>query len=385
MAAQNARRIATLESERLNAAGPMLPVPAYGPYLAGARKCNKAHIEGADGIMRLDLWAMGGAAILGFHHPRVDAAVFSARTFKRYDPALELSERLKTLMPGMDQCVLHSSYDEGLAGALWAAKAVTGRDGVFFCDPDFARDDPTAGLSHVLDPHAAELAAVVVDPLGAPASFLHAVRMDCDRLGSVLIFDESRALFRCDMGGGQGWAGVVPDVTLIGEVLANGRPVGAVLGQRDVMRHLPEASQADAEAVAAGLTVLDVCAESRAPQRLRDSSLLLHRICDAAIQASGAASLVAIESEPGVAAFIPLSRPDVDAHLLMERLCALLFNARIVSYGALVPSLALERRDFSRVELIVSDVMTALSDAAERGLLAPGAGSGVSDLREGLA
>jgi glutamate-1-semialdehyde 2,1-aminomutase len=65
--------------------------------------------------------------------------------------------------------------------------------------------------------------------------YLEAVREACTRTGTVLIFDEVITGFRVAPGGAQEAFGVLPDLTTLGKALANGFPVAALAGSRDLM------------------------------------------------------------------------------------------------------------------------------------------------------
>ena len=94
-------------------------------------------------------------------------------------------------------------------------------------------NDPLAAEDAITD----EVCAVIVEPVQGeggvhPASvdLLEHVRADCDRTGSLLIFDEEQCgLART----GHLWAhqpyGVTPDLMTLAKPLANGLPIGAVL------------------------------------------------------------------------------------------------------------------------------------------------------------
>jgi glutamate-1-semialdehyde 2,1-aminomutase len=90
-----------------------------------------------------------------------------------------------------------------------------------------------------------EIACIIVEPVAGnmncvpPVSgFLETLREECDRHGSVLIFDEVMTGFRVGLGGAQGLYGVKPDMTTLGKVIGGGMPVGAFGGRRDIMEKL---------------------------------------------------------------------------------------------------------------------------------------------------
>jgi glutamate-1-semialdehyde 2,1-aminomutase len=124
-----------------------------------------------------------------------------------------------------------------------------------------------------------EVAAVILEPSGAawgtvplPPGFLAAARRLADESGTLLVFDEVVSGFRWAPGGVQQAAGVIPDLTVLGKVLAGGMPGGAVGGRADLMDHLagpaagprrvahPGTHNAHPLAAAAGLTTLGLAA-----------------------------------------------------------------------------------------------------------------------------
>ncbi|HEY8474177.1 MAG TPA: aspartate aminotransferase family protein [Natronosporangium sp.] len=97
-------------------------------------------------------------------------------------------------------------------------------------------------FERLLDEHAGEIAAVVLEPLLCntgciePADgFLAAVRERTRRDGIVLIFDEVITGFRLAPGGAQQWYGVTPDLAVFGKAMAGGFPLSCIAGRADVL------------------------------------------------------------------------------------------------------------------------------------------------------
>src|SRR5262249_60071941 len=75
------------------------------------------------------------------------------------------------------------------------------------------------------------LAAIIVEPVAGNmgvvppvAGFLEALRALCDASGALLVFDEVISGFRVARGGAQERYGVVPDLTVLGQVVGGGLP-----------------------------------------------------------------------------------------------------------------------------------------------------------------
>src|SRR5207245_931774 len=77
-------------------------------------------------------------------------------------------------------------------------------------------------------------AACIVEPEADPA-YLAALRKFCDIADTVLIFDEVITGFRFDLGGAQNLFGVTPDLATFGKAMANGMPLSAIVGRKDIM------------------------------------------------------------------------------------------------------------------------------------------------------
>lgn len=65
--------------------------------------------------------------------------------------------------------------------------------------------------------------------------FLEGVRELCTKNNIILIFDEIVTGFRWSLGGAQEKYGVIPDMCTIGKAMANGFPISAVCGRKDIM------------------------------------------------------------------------------------------------------------------------------------------------------
>ncbi len=65
--------------------------------------------------------------------------------------------------------------------------------------------------------------------------YLEGLRELADRYGFVLIFDEVKTGFRAHVGGYQALSGVTPDLSTFGKAIANGFPLSALAGKRDLM------------------------------------------------------------------------------------------------------------------------------------------------------
>ncbi|HEX4835225.1 MAG TPA: aminotransferase class III-fold pyridoxal phosphate-dependent enzyme [bacterium] len=245
-----------------------------------------SHITDVSGRDFIDYHLGSGPAILGHAHPEVVAAVQRqvAKGSSFYflnEPVIHLAERMVEAIPCADQIHFTGSGTEATFFALRIARAATGRQKILkfeggwhgmndyslwgtvpqrpspypSADPDsagipealrgqvlVAPFNDAARAVEIIDAHAPDLAAVIVEPLQrvlVPVpGFLEALRDATRRHGIVFIFDEVVTGFRIAWGGAQERYGVVPDLATYGKAMSGGFPMAAIAGRSDVMQHL---------------------------------------------------------------------------------------------------------------------------------------------------
>lgn len=245
----------------------------YTQYVGGVapifvQRGKGSHVWDVDGNEYID-YSMGlGPVILGHADPTVNAAVAAQMeegvAFPLPHPLeIEVSQLLIDLYPGAEMVRFGKNGSDATAGAVRAARAFTGRD-VVACSgyhgwqdwyigttsrnrgvPQAVRDltktfryNDIESLERVFLDNPGKVAAVVMEPYSSVMpvdGFLAKVRALCDRERAVLIFDEIVTGFRLAMGGAAEYFGVKPDLACLGKAIANGLPLSAVVGRRDIM------------------------------------------------------------------------------------------------------------------------------------------------------
>ncbi|MEO0480069.1 MAG: glutamate-1-semialdehyde 2,1-aminomutase [Planctomycetota bacterium] len=303
------------------------PVRAFGAV--GGRPLFFDHAEGAhfvdaNGDRYLDFVQSWGPLILGHAHPEVVAAVQDAAsrgmTFGApHQGEVELAERIKAQVPGVDRVRFTSSGTEATMSAIRLARGVTGRDlllkfdgcyhghsdgllvaagsgAITFGEPS-SRGVPkaTAELTVVLplddeealhsffQEHGDRLAAVILEPVPANnglliqrCEWLRKLQKLTNDAGALTIWDEVISGFRVGPGGAAELYDVRPDLLTYGKIVGGGMPCGAFCGRAELFDQLAPLGKVyqagtlsgNPLAMAAGARVLEVCERDEVHARL---------------------------------------------------------------------------------------------------------------------
>ncbi|MEV0714569.1 aspartate aminotransferase family protein [Asanoa sp. NPDC050611] len=269
--------------------------PLYVDHARGS------HLWDVDGNEYVDYVLGQGPLLFGHSHPRIVEAVnrqvARGQTYSaQHALEVEVADLVCDLVPCAELVRFNSVGSEAVHAALRLARAATGRGKVLkfeghyhgWYDPvafsvhpapdeagpaDRPRPVPSTpgqpvgaadglviapwnnlpALERILDEHAGEIAAVIMEPLLCNSGciephpeFLRGVRERTRRDGIVLIFDEVITGFRLAPGGGQQWFGVVPDLAVFGKAMAGGFPLSCIAGSAEIMRPIAEGKVAHA-------------------------------------------------------------------------------------------------------------------------------------------
>jgi glutamate-1-semialdehyde 2,1-aminomutase len=258
----------------------------FPPYI---ERASGAYIYDVDGHELLDFTFNNSSMIHGHAHPQVVEAIqrqvaLGTGVNRPTELEIELAELLQARVPSVETVRFCNSGTEAVLNAIRAAIGFTGKskiakfEGAYHgvadmalvslnpgLGPEIGPDDrPVAlnssvGLTRAADDvvvlpfndleaveaiiaeHADQLAAVIVDPLMTSPGvitpiegLLTGLRDVTKRYEVLLIFDEIIS-YRVSAAGMQGLAGVVPDLTTFGKIVAGGTPGGAFGGRADIL------------------------------------------------------------------------------------------------------------------------------------------------------
>ena len=249
------------------ARGPLNWVQGVAPNFL--HRGEGAYVYDVDDNRYID-WAVGlGPLILGYGHPVIVEAV--TRQLQQGNlfcvsntRELELSELLTEIIPCAEMVRLGRNGSDVTSAAVRLARAHTDRDIIIGCGYHGFQDwyigstERNAGipqavcdltktfkyndlndLRKLLAAHEGNVACVIMEPVyGDPPEegFLGTVKTLTHQAGAVLIYDEIYVGFRFAMGGAEEYFGVTPDLATFSKAMANGVPVSALVGRRDVMK-----------------------------------------------------------------------------------------------------------------------------------------------------
>jgi glutamate-1-semialdehyde 2,1-aminomutase len=283
------------ESARFVPGGVHTAIRVVDPPLC-IRRAKGAYLWDENGKRLIDYHAAFSPIILGHCHAAVvERVVQTIRATDLYGVStteleLEISRKIVEHVPSIEQVLLCCTGSEATFHAVRVSRAFTGRQKIIKfqgcyhgwhdsvlrnvispADRVGARDPGSAGmLEAALDTtlvcsfndfgsveqavrnNAGQIAAIILEPIQhnigcvlPDQSFLEGLRQICDREGIVLIFDEVITGFRHHIGGYQSLCKVIPDLTTLGKAIANGFPLAALGGRREIMQRFNTRPEGD--------------------------------------------------------------------------------------------------------------------------------------------
>lgn len=245
-------------------------VPGEYPIYFDHAKGGK--VTDVDGNEYIDMLCAYGPIIIGHREEEIDNAVIEHMKQKGFcmslvQPAQNmLAAKLREIIPSCEKAVFVKTGSDATSTAIRVARGYTDRIKVLRCGyhgwhdwcvevkggiPEKFYEDvyefeynDLDQVEDLMKQHGDSVAAIIVTPVGHPLGhevqmpkpgYLEGLRKITSKYGSVLIFDEIRSGFRVNLGGAQKEFGVTPDLSVFGKALANGYPISAVVGKREIM------------------------------------------------------------------------------------------------------------------------------------------------------
>lgn len=245
------------------------PVGISPLYINKARGC---HVWDIDGNKYIDLVSSLAAVTIGYSDSRINNAVRKQLrkgvTFSLPGTLeAEVAELICELVPSAEMVRFGKNGTDATSAAVRLARAYTGRDHIAVCGYHGWQDwyigattrnkgvpSVVSNLTHtftyndiesfkVIIEKFPDIACVVMEPMNSifpEPGFLEEIRHITRMRGIVLVFDETITGFRFSNGGAQELFNITPDISTFGKGIANGFPLSAVVGKREIMMEMEE-------------------------------------------------------------------------------------------------------------------------------------------------
>ena len=249
------------------------PYSLYSSHSKGAYKWD------VDGNRYIDYFGGHGSLMLGHNHPTVIEATTRQLTLGSHfatntEMEIRWAEKIIEMIPCAERVRFHSSGTEATQMAVRLARAYSGKNKIVRFAGHYHGwlDDMTTGYASHFDgtavigvpdnvaqnsividpyemdcldklvPYATDIAAVIIEPLGAATGkvpikteFLQLLRNWTKANNVLLIFDEVVTGFRVSPGGVQAATNIIPDITALAKIVAGGLPGAAVAGSTEIL------------------------------------------------------------------------------------------------------------------------------------------------------
>lgn len=221
-----------------------------------------------DGNKFVDFICALGPITVGYNDERVNAAIekqlkkgiiFSQEA----ELSIELAEELTQIIPCAEMVRFVKNGSDATAAAIRLARAYTGKDIVLAAGYHGMQDWYIASttnnkgipkaINELIDTfeynnlksleekfakYKDQVACVILEPIqgdGPENNFLCEIKKLAEQNGALLIFDEVVSGFRYALGGASELYNIKPDMAAIGKGMANGMPLSAVVGRKDIL------------------------------------------------------------------------------------------------------------------------------------------------------
>ena len=302
------------------------------PVIERGAGCRVFDIDGNEYVefgngLRSTTLGHGFGPVLDAVRSQLDGGISFVRPHRM---ELEAAERLIDLIPSAEMVKFGLNGSDATTAAVRLARAFTNRDLVAVCrdHPFLSTDDwfiattpmsagvpeatrrltvqfsynDLAGLTEVFKAYPGQISAVVLEAetVEPPApGYFDGLRRLCDEQGALLILDEIITGFRWHERGAQYVYGIEPDLCVFGKGLANGFPLSALAGRREVMRLggfvddadrvflLSQTAGAQPWALSAMLAVIDTYQKDHIANRLHDIGAELRHAVELVVSSAG--------------------------------------------------------------------------------------------------
>jgi glutamate-1-semialdehyde 2,1-aminomutase len=401
---ERARSVIPLGAQTFSKSVTQYPL-GVSPFFAVRGKGSR--LWDVDGNEYLDFVNALCSITIGYADPDITAAVaaqLNDGTIYSLSHPLEtaVAERIVAMVPSAEMVRFGKNGSDATSGAVRVARAFTGREHVLACGyhgwhdwyigattRDRGVPESTKALTHrfayndldALDAMVrgldGKVAAIILEPMNIEApkpGFLEGMRELATRHGIVLVFDETITGFRFAPGGAQELFGVTPDLTTLGKGIANGFPLSAICGRRDIMMEMEEiffsfTMGGETLSLAAALATLDKISGEPVLATMRARGTRIVEGLRGLIAAHGTGEFCRVSGDPTWSFFSLSDAPTANAFELKTLMLQEFFARGLLTLGTHNMSYAHSDADVDRLLAVYDEVLPVLRDAAQNGAL----------------
>ncbi len=266
---ERAEKSIPLGSQTFSKSRIQYPVGISPLFIAKAKGCRAWDIDGNEFI---DLVSSLASVTLGYNDSRITKAVrkqLSLGVSFSLPGVLEaeVAELIQELVPCAEMVRFSKNGSDATSAAIRLSRAYTGKNQVIVCGYHGWQDwyigsttrnkgvpKEVSSLTHKIEfndlvnlklilEQNSDIACLIMEPMNSTypkENFLTEVKKLTAKHGVILVFDETITGFRFSEGGAQELFGVIPDLATFGKGIANGFPLSAIVGKREIMMEMEE-------------------------------------------------------------------------------------------------------------------------------------------------
>ena len=371
---------------------------------------NKAHgtyVWDIDGNKYIDLVNSLAAVTVGYRNRTIDGMVrkqMKKGTIFSLPGKLEaeVAELVIKTVPSAEMVRFAKNGSDATAAAVRLSRAYTNRDEIAICgyhgwqdwyigSTTMNRGVPQAiiNLSHtfkyndidtlksIFSSRPNKIAAVILEPMNSEYprdNFLQEVKDLVKKNGSILIFDETITGYRYSTGGAQLEFGVTPDLTTLGKGIANGYPLSALTGKKEIMQELEKVFFSatfggELLSLAAAKAVIQMHLDSNITSEIANVGLKISSELETIIQTYKISNLLNVSGHPSWKFLNWSGNHEVSASSLKTYFMQEMFKKGILVLSTHNNSLSLTAKISDRVINTYGEVISGISKSLSDGSL----------------
>jgi glutamate-1-semialdehyde 2,1-aminomutase len=397
---KRAESLIPLGSQTFSKSKTQYPVGVSPQFMAKAKGC---HTWDLDGNKYIDLVSALASVTLGYQNSLVDRAIrrqLKKGTIFSLPGRLEfvVAEKIIDLVPSAEMVRFAKNGTDATTAAIRLARAYTGRKHVAMCGYHGWHDwsigvssrnkgipkevtelthtfqfNDISSLERLFSEYHNDIAAVIMEPMNIELpneDFLVKVRELSSRHNSILIFDETITGFRFSEGGAQELFNVKPDLTTLGKGIANGYPLSAVTGKKEIMKEMEEiffsgTFGGELLSLAAADKVLDLHMGKRVVPILKQRGSRLSEETEKLIEFHGISNVVSLKGHETWKILVWNDHPRYSQYFIKTLFLQEMFLRGILIIGSHNISTALSNSDISRTLEAYDSVFDLISKGLE--------------------